>query len=148
VSGVKEGRRMATIAFSRPVTATVKFLKVEAGVRYWEDADVNDQSDNEGDLMPFRSGDMWCPTIDLDSGVVVDWPRGTSAHIHYKVCDEGVYTLLDGSLAPVRKIEGYVPKIMSPGGDGYGDYIIMDIDGDGAISDWRVTLDEFEGEEE
>lgn len=139
---------MASIALKQPVTATVSFLRVEAGVRYWEDATVNDQSDEDGTLIPFRNGDMWCPTIDLEGGTVIDWPKGTTASIHYKVCDEGVYTLLDAALQEVRKIEGYVPAIMSPGGSGYGDYIIMEIDGDGAIAKWRVTLDEFEEDEE
>jgi hypothetical protein len=135
---------MATVAFSQPVTATVRFLKVEAGVRYWEDATVNGTEDEDGSLIPFRSGDAWAPTIDLDSGCVVDWPADTTARVHYKVCDDGTYALLNEAGDIVRKVEGYVPAILSPGGDGYGDYIIMEIDGAGAITNWRVTLDEFE----
>jgi hypothetical protein len=139
---------MATVTIKQTVDALVRFLKVEAGVRYWEDADVNDEPDEDGKLIPFRVGDTWCPTIDLDGGFVVDWPKATTANVHYKVCDEGVYTLLDDTGEPVRQIEGYVPKIMSPGGSGYGDYIIMSIDGEGSIADWRVSLDEFDGDDE
>lgn len=139
---------MASIAFKQSVSADVMFLKAEAGVRYWEDAEVNGQADEDGNLIPFRSGDTWCPLIDIDSGTVVDWPSGVTADIHYKVCDDGVYTLLNEEREPVRQIEGYVPKIMAPGGDGYGDYIIMKIDGDGRVAGWNVNLDEFQEDEE
>jgi hypothetical protein len=139
---------VATIAFKQSITAPVRFLRVEVGVRCWEDADVDGQSDDEGSLIPFRDGDIWKPTIDLEGGFVVDWPRGTTANIHYKVCDEGVYALLNDNGEQVRRIEGYVPKVMSPGGNGYGDYIIMSIDGDGSIENWHVTLDEFEEDDE
>jgi hypothetical protein len=139
---------MAIIALKQTVDTLVRFLKVEAGVRYWQDADVNGEPDEDGSLIPFRSGDMWCPTIDLDGGFIVDWPRGAVAHVHYKVCDEGVYTLLNENGELVHQIEGYVPAIMCPNGNGYGDYIIMDIDGEGSIANWRVTLDEFEGDDE
>ena len=139
---------MATVELKQVVSLNARFLKVEAGVRYWEDADVNDQTDDDGTLIPFRSGDMWCPTIDIDGGFVVDWPRGVTANVHYKVCDEGTYTLLSDDGEEIRKIEGYVPGIMSPGGSGYGDYIIMSIDSDGTIANWRVRLDEFESDDE
>lgn len=135
---------MATIAFKQPTSATVRFLGVKAGVRYWEDATVNGRPDDDGTLIPSRAGGTWSPTIDLDAGTVVDWPAGTTASIHYKVCDDGVYTLLSETGEQVRQIEGYVPQIMSPGKNGYGDYIIMEIDGAGSIADWRVTLEEFQ----
>ena len=139
---------MATLTFNRPATETVRFLRAEANVRYWEDAEVNGQVDEDGSLIPLRSGDCWCPTIDLDSGTIPDWPDGVTASIHYKVCDEGTYTLINEAGDEVRRIEGYVPAIMSPGGSGYGDYIIMQIDGAGKIANWRVTLDEFQEDDE
>ncbi len=121
----------------------VRFLKVEAGVRYWEDAKVNGEPDEDGSKIPCRKGDTWCPLIDLDTGIVEGWPSGTTASIHYKVCDAGHYELLDVERNMVAAIDGYVPKIMCPGGDGYGDYIIMDIGADGKISGWKVSLAPF-----
>jgi hypothetical protein len=121
----------------------VKTLHVEAGVRYWEDATVNGVEDGAGDLIPFREGDYWKPVIDIETGKVLDWPQGVKADIHYKVCDDGAYTLKDENGETIKMIDGYVPKIMSPGGIGYGDYIIMRIDEQGQIDNWQPTLREF-----
>ena len=68
---------------------------------------------------------------------------GTTADIHYKVCDDGVYTLLDEGGAKIVAKDGYVPDIMCPEGEGYGDYIIMKIDGKGNIANWNPMLGEF-----
>ena len=50
----------------------VKYLKVEAGVRYWDDAIVNGEQDESGGNVPFRVGDNWCPIIEINSGVILD----------------------------------------------------------------------------
>jgi len=121
----------------------VKYLKVEAGVRYWEDATVNGEEDTDGELIPFRHGDEWRPMINLETGTIENWPGGTVADVHYKVCDEGRYTLLNEEREPVKVIDGYVPDIMCPEESGYGDYIIMKIDGGGKIAGWTVDLDDF-----
>lgn len=138
---------MAMLALQEVAEAPVELLKVEAGVRYWEDASVNGVSDEDGSLIPLRSGDCWCPTIHIDSGTILEWPEGVEASIHYKVCDAGTYTLLDDTGADVRTINGYVPGILSPGGSGYGDYIIMKVDGAGKIENWSVDLEPFEEED-
>ena len=124
----------------------VTHLLVQAGVRYWEDSDVNGEKDDEdGTLIPLKKGSCWCPKIDLETGVIEDWPKGTTASIHYKVCDAGCYYLLDAEGNTVASLEQeYVPKMMCPKSPGYGDYIIMDIDEDGKIDNWTANLDEFE----
>lgn len=134
---------MVEIDVRIPTRVAVKYLKVEAGVRYWEDASVNGTDDEDGSLIPCRAGDCWCPVIDLETGTIEGWPVGTTASIHYKVADAGRYCLLDAGRGEVVARDGYVPKIMSPGGDGYGDYIIMDIDGAGKIAKWRVDLEDL-----
>ena len=48
-----------------------KYLKISAEVRYWEDATVNDQEDEDGTLIPFREKDLWEPTIDLETGFIL-----------------------------------------------------------------------------
>lgn len=138
---------MATLEITETRTVNAKTLKVEAGVRYWEDAKVNGVPDEDGTLIPFRSGDAWCPLIDIDTGTVIDWPAGTTADLHYKVCDEGIYTLIGDDGAEITSKEGYVPAIMSPGGRGYGDYIIMTIGADGKIADWDADMCDFEDAE-
>lgn len=136
---------MIYIEITETKKTAVAFLKVEAGVRYWEDGMVNGVGDEDGSLIPCRNGDFWEPIIDLATGTIEGWPEGTTADIHYKVCDDGRYTLLDAERQPVKAIDGYVPAIMSPGGEGYGDYIIMTIDGAGKIQDWRCDVGAFTG---
>jgi len=133
-----------TIQLTQKLTKEVKYLQAECGVRYWEDGEVNGVEDTEGTLIPCRIKDSWCPIIDLTTGVVEGWPDGTTADVHYKVCDAGIYRLLDADKNVVREIEGYVPSIMSPGGSGYGDYVIMTIDADGKIVNWSIDLDGLE----
>lgn len=131
----------------------VKYLRARCGVRYWEDGQVNGVEDTDGSRIPCRDGTpndhlgggVWCPLIDLDEGKIVGWPQGTTADVHYKVCDDGEYELLsEDCQIVVHQIEGYVPSIMCPEGDGYGDYVIMKISEDGTIANWKADLSAFE----
>lgn len=135
-----------TIELTQIVSKEVNYLKAECSVRYWEDGEVNGVEDTNGELIPLRIKDTWCPIIDLTTGIIENWPEGTTADVHYKVCDDGRYSLLDAEKNVVREIDGYVPKIMSPGGSGHGDYVIMTISADGKIVNWSVSLEEFEEE--
>lgn len=128
----------------------IKTLKVEAEIRYWEDGTVDDVEDEGGILIPCRIGEMWCPIIDVDSGSIKNWTKGIVAKIHYKVCDAGSYYLQDADGKTILSIEnGYVPKIMCPKENGFGDYIIMDIDKDGKIAEWNNSdLEGFIPEED
>lgn len=139
----------------------VKLLKVDAGVRYWDDAKVNGEYDtncedsenpNGSPTIPCAeyirdrkrvlrgSNWRWRPVIDIESGQITNWTKGISANVHYKVCDDGIYTLLDSEGNGIIVIDGYVPEIMCPADAGYGDYIIMDIDENGFIQGWNKKL--------
>lgn len=110
------------------------FIEVEAGVRYWEDAIVNGEPDDHG-LIFGRDGDAWKVRIDLAEGRIVGWPPGWTAQIHYKVCDDGRYWLLDAAGARIASRDGYVPDdFLCHGNDGYGDYIILNVGADGLIA--------------
>ena len=115
--------------------ARATHIEVEAGVRYWEDAEVNGVQDSDGTLIPGGGGDCWQAVIDLAAGRIEDWPAGTEARIHYKVCDQGAYWLLDADWTRVAKWAGhYVPgAFLCHGDNGFGDYIIMDVDPGGVI---------------
>lgn len=115
----------------------IQTLWVKAGVRYWEDATVNDVEDENGDLIPCREGDYWCPIINIDNGIITNWTQGVTANIHYKVCDDGTYKLKDSDCNTVVIREDYVPKILCIDDNGYGDYIIMKIDENGQILNWH-----------
>ncbi len=121
----------------------VKYLKCRIGARYWEDSFVNGDEDTEGKLIPLRDGDDWCPVVDVESGIILDWPVGTTAEIHYKSVDDNDFALLDQNKKEITSIEGYVIKMMSPKENGYGDYVIMDIDENGKIQNWKPSFGDF-----
>jgi len=123
------------------------YLGAQCEVRYWEDAKVNGVEDENGDLIPCRSGDTWEPKIRLEDGKIMNWKDGVSAEIHYKVCDAGVYMLLDGAEDLIVEKDGYVPSMMCPEGGGYGDYIIMNVNADGMIDKWKADFDDFQEED-
>lgn len=124
----------------------IEKLQAEIRVRYWEDASVNGAEDEDGNLIPCRDGDTWNPIIDFESGKILNWEDGKTAEIHYKVCDEGVYRLVDEKGNVVKEKEGYVPSIMYPEGDGFGDYVIMKVNCDGTICNWKKDLTCFDEE--
>lgn len=126
-----------------------RYLHVEADVRYWEDATVNGTDDTEGTLIPRRDGDTWKPVIRLADGQIMDWPEGTTADIHYKVCDAGEYFLADENHTRIAKHKDYyVPDdLLCVGDNGHGDYIIFKVGADGKIIFWQQPVldgDEWE----
>lgn len=133
-------------------------ILVNANVRYWEDGMINGMCDNDDcPNMPCavkgEDGYRWMPIIDIETGQIRNWREGTTAEIHYNVCDEFECRIIDekgGVRCLIKDYEGYVPDFMSPKDSGYGDYIIMDIDENGYIQDWdKAEVREFiENEEE
>jgi hypothetical protein len=121
-------------------------LHVKAGVRYWEDATVNGEEDTDGSLIPFRNGNYWCPIIDITSGTIVNWPKETTADIHYKVCDDGEYWLANADGTRTHKwIGNYVPdKFLCPISSGYGDYIKLKVSEYGKIAGWKLLAIDFD----
>lgn len=130
-----------------PVEYDVYFLKAEMEVRYWEDGIVNGVQDEDDDpKIPLRKHDMWLLEIHLHDGSIREWPVGTTAKVHYKVCDAGSYQLLDADRQVVVSQDGYVPSMLAPQGGGYGDYVILDIGSDGIIQGWKADLRYFNNE--
>lgn len=134
------------ITVKKEVEIDIKTLHISAEV-YWDNATVNGTEDTHGLLIPCRNGDNWQPIIDVDSGVIIDWPAGTVADIHYKACDAGTYKLCDADGNVLLEHEGDVPKIACPEPNGYGDYIIMKVGADGKIANWKFTTYGFNDDE-
>ena len=121
----------------------LKLLIVKAGVRYWEDSEVN------GENIPCKIGELWCPQIEIETGKILNWEQGKKAEIHYKVADCLGYEIQAENGEVVLSAEdGYVPDTLCPKGNGYGDYIIMDIDENGQIVNWKFDFSDFEGSED
>ena len=119
----------------------VKTLKMRACVRYWEDAAVNGVDDEQGELIPCREGDSWCPEIDIETGIIQNWEIGKKADVHFKICDAGYYWLCDEEGKKVLHKNGYVPDMLDLDGESYGDYIVMSIDENGKIEAWDSQPD-------
>ncbi len=115
------------------------YIEVSAAVRYWDDATVNGQEDQDGRLMPLIQGSYWVPIIRLADGQIMNWPKGTTADVHYKVCDQGEYWLRDEEKRIAKWLDYYVPnEFLCHGDQGYGDYIIFKVDESGLIQGWKV----------
>ena len=148
----------------KPVEIEAKFLKVKAGVTYPEDSqfievntDANGNScnnyisdDEENPKIPFMEVEYnkygyksfyWQPTIDIENGVIINWPKGVKAHIFYKVCDDFRCIISDENDNEVLQYNGYVPNFMALEDEGFGDYIDMVVDGNGTIKGWRFDND-------
>ena len=147
----------------KPVEIEAKFLKVRADVRYPEDSEFIDaendrkvnyiSDDEENPKMPFMEVEYdkyghkkfyWTPTIDLENGVIVNWPKGVKVHVFYKVCDDFECTVYDEYYNEVLHYEGYVPDFMSIEEEGYGDYINMIIGENGCIQKWNITSSDIQ----
>lgn len=126
----------------------IKYLLVKAHVRYWEDSTINGIEDTEnGEIIPCKQGEMWCPKIDIATGIIQNWEIGKTASIHYKVADCCGWELLDENNSVISSQEdGYVPRTLCPAENGYGDYIIMNIDEKGQIEKWRFDIDDFQND--
>ena len=133
-----------------------RILKVRAELRYLSNASVNgvrditdeEQEQGASPRMPCVTktddGWVWSLDIDVDTGMVMNWPKGNTADTYYKVCDcckvdlvvfEGPRT----KETAFKPYDGYVPDCLSPKAEGYGDYMIMEIDADGKIVHWDVS---------
>lgn len=74
--------------------------------------------------------------IDVDKGIIKNWPLGIAMQIHWKVVDEGLYQYLDENNDIIWEFDGYVPDELAVVDTGYGDYVIMDVNENGVIDNW------------
>lgn len=121
----------------------------------WDDATVNGVVDDEKNpKIPCVETNnhgykVWNIYIDIKNGQVLNWIKGVTAKIYYKIVDMGVYTAYNNLMCEVYKREGYVPEIFDfadeDGNYGYGDYMGFTISKDGHIIEWPTgeELEEF-----
>jgi hypothetical protein len=120
----------------------VSHVRILAAVNYEEEEIPND--------FPGRLGETWDAVVNIDTGVIHNWPTGRPAKMHLTVKDSGAYYLLTPDGNVVGSIENnYVPHRLIPGK--YGDVIELDIDSTGRITNWPKNPDLcqfFDGEED
>ena len=138
-----------------------KRILVSCQPRYWNDSEVNgvydiDFYESKGvgiPLMPCAEqikdkptdcihSDHWAwrPIIDVETGQITNWDKQVDALVHYKVCDAFECIFQDGDGLIITQYDGYVPPFMYPKREGYGDYIILDIDECGYIQHWDKEI--------
>lgn len=149
----------------------LKKIEVYAGVRYWIDCDYStdngktwvncnelDDTDEEserikgltpnvekhnGETYKYLEGDYLHLTIDIDEGKVVNWPKGFCLRTNYKICDDGLYQIIDDKGEVVwDSVESgyyYVPDFLELEDEGFGDYMYINIDGEGNIEHWDLA---------
>lgn len=152
------------VTIRKPTTYNIRYLKIDAFVRHWVDCDFStdngenwfmdfedtmEEHNRIGKIIPGSDGERWKITIDLWNGKVMDWPAGFCLRTHFKVCDEGIYTFLDVNEKEVINItdeydQYYVPDFLSIEDEGYGDYILINIDGDGEIEHFDRMIAQIE----
>lgn len=116
-----------------------KYVLCSIGVRYWEDAIVNGVEDTtQGDNIPCKEDDYWNIKIDIDTGIIQGWDNTKEAKTHYKSCDDNVIEFLDDEGNSIAQDDNYVPDFLEcTGENGYGDYVLLDIEKSGHIKNWK-----------
>lgn len=115
-----------------PTEVEIRAISISLPVRY-------DDEDMPYDF-PFRDGDRWLITVDIDSGAIDNWPAGIEFDLYMKVTDEGIYELFGADGKPVALLEdACVPHGVIPGQ--YGDYVDLKIDRNGIITNWPKDPD-------
>ena len=125
-------------------------LHVSAHITRCEDGEVDDVVDidtfqmDEGEksIMPCMSYNhetdeyRWEPIIDIATGQIINWEKGKTAVTNYKVVDECSLAYEDFYGTTTDYVEDYVPDLLCPDDNGYGDYMYMTINADGFIDNW------------
>lgn len=92
---------------------------------------------------PLRHKDQWKAKIEIDTGKIIDWPKGKVGEFYMKVCDSGSYTLYNEFGQEIVSRDDYVPHGLVPGDT--GDYVDLKINENGIITNWpeKPYLNEF-----
>jgi hypothetical protein len=123
-----------------PTELEITHVRIAAAVNYDEEEIPND--------FPGRKGEMWHAVINVDTGVIRDWPTGRAEKMHLTVKDCGSYYLMAEGREVSRIESDYVPHGLIPGS--YGDVIELNIDSTGRVTNWpkHPNLSRFPGFEE
>ena len=121
-------------------------LMISVAVRYDEEDIPND--------FPGRSGDILNLTIDLDKNQIEKYSWKEPVKLYMKVVDSGVYSVygievgtgLDGhdNEKIILEVQDYVPRCLGK----YGDYLVLDIEPDGKLTNFKFVIEDFVEEED
>lgn len=114
----------------------IKHVLIDIAPRYIGDDEDDDIPSNFPLLNESKTA--WVAKVNIDTGQIEGWPQGEIRKLFCKVCDAGVYKLLDENGNVVATHSGYVPHGIVPGE--YGDYVELDINESGIITNWPKEL--------
>ena len=122
----------------------IERIIIDINIRHVGDSDDDDVPTD----FPLLNGSQWKATVMVGSGHILDWPEGQEREMYCKVCDAGLYTLINNAGEVVATRDGYVPNDIVPGE--WGDYVHLKIGGDGVITNWpeHPNVDEFFSEDD
>ncbi len=126
------------IKTNKPIEVEVNKIKLDLPIRY-EDEDIPFDFPCRVKKSPHHYGDhdRLILTLNIETGEILnpEWPANFTASIKdMKVCDEGIYTLLDVNDNEIAKLECYVPSCVP---NEYGDYVNLEFK-NGFVDNWRT----------
>lgn len=111
----------------------IKEVIIDISPRYIGDSEDDDMPTDFPLLNDNKNN--WVARVNIDTGVIANWPQGDARKMHVKVCDAGAYRLMDANGGQIAAIvNDYVPHGVVPGS--YGDYVELTIDEAGRITNW------------
>jgi len=120
-----------------------RYLKVVANPRYLEDTYLNGKEDKEGEICIYDNDKQILDfVIDMVEGKILNWNNTQGAKIHYKIADEGKYYLIEYISQHMYSIKKeyssyyVVDELLAIDRNGYGDYMIMEVDKNGYIKNY------------
>ena len=125
----------ATVKIEKEVD--IRTVIIDIAPRYIGDAKDDDMPTDFPMLNAAKTA--WVASVNIDTGEISGWPAGDARKMHVKVCDAGIYSLIDADGNEVIKFAGYVPHGVVPGS--YGDYVELEIDERGVITNWPKSPD-------
>ena len=119
----------------------IKYVVIDIAPRYIGDSEDDDMPSDFPLLNEEKT--QWRAKVNIDTGIIEGWPHGDAREMFVKVCDAGIFSLLDAQGNELAKLDGYVPHGVVPGE--YGDYVSLKIDENGRITNWPKSpdVDEF-----
>lgn len=118
-------------------TFDCKRVTIKSEIKFWKDSYVDGTEDTEGTRIPFREGNIWNPTINLEEGKIEDWEIGKTANVNYKTVDGNSYEFKMDNGDSICLYNQYVASFLDPKEQGYGDYITLNIDKNGYIDGFQ-----------
>jgi hypothetical protein len=128
----------ATVRIEKEVD--IKAVLIDIAPRYIGDRDDDDMPTDFPLLS--ENKDAWRASVNIDTGEIANWPIGDARKMHVKVCDAGIYKLIDVDGNIVAEKDGYVPDVVP---NDYGDYVVLNINENGVIDNWNsnASIDDF-----